>query len=94
MKVLETKVYRGQTLEHCEWVTWDNKTANAWQWSTSKEQRQIMPWLPASSGYKTLEQMESAIDYYFDEVNITKEERKYLASQAAAAAWAERYGAH
>ena len=94
MKVLETKVYRGQTLEHREWTTWDNKTADAWQWSTTGDQRKEMPWLPASSGYKTLDKMKSAIDYYLDEVNITKEERKYLASQAAAAAWAERYGAH
>lgn len=94
MKILETKVYRGQTLEHREWVTWNKKIATGWQWSTSKEQRETMPWLPVSSGYRTLEEMESTIDYYFDEVNITKEERKYLASQAAAAAWCEKYGAH
>lgn len=93
MKVVETKVYRGQTLEHREWLTWNNKPAEGWGWSSSDQQRKEMPWLPVSTGYRTLEEMESAIDYYFDEVNISKEEQKYLASQAAAAAWCEKYGA-
>lgn len=92
MRTIETVEYRGQVLTHDEWTTWNGKPADGWGWKTTAEQRKKMPWLPMSTGFKTLEQMKAKIDHYFDKVTMEREEMLYLSNQAAAAAWVEAYG--
>ena len=88
----EVKVdHRGQILEYTEWFTWNNQPASAWMWQPTRELRNEMPWLPVSTGKKTLDAMKKEVDNFLD--NVEKYRDRYNTTIKATAAWCEKYGA-
>ena len=77
--------HRKQFISYSEWLTWDNKKASGWSWKPDADLRREMPWLPISTGRKTLDEMEELIDWYLD--NAEAERKRYELTQLATAAW-------
>ena len=75
--------HRNQYIEYTTWTTWDNKKASSWSWKPEPELRREMPWLPVSTGRKTLDEMEQVIDWYLDPARADE----YETTQQATAAW-------
>lgn len=77
--------HRKQFIEYNEWLTWDNKPASSWSWKPDADLRREMPWLPISTGRKTLDEMEELIDWFLD--NAETERKRHELTHLATAEW-------
>lgn len=69
-------MHRNQHVRFQEWTTWNGQPASAWTWQPTWELRQEMPWLPVSISRSTLDEIETIVDHFLDNVETLREQHK------------------